>query len=91
MEPIVIIRSVRDELLQMTDWTQLPDVTRRAVKNPHLATEWALYREALRNITDPEPQTLDVEWPKAPDPKYDEYREGFLQRWNPSHRWRSNF
>lgn len=56
------IRNKRDRLLAACDWTQLSDAP--SAKK----TEWATYRQALRDlpetITDPR---LPVEWPKDPD------------------------
>ena len=55
--PLVRIR--RNELLQQSDWTQLPDVP--------LATKeaWAEYRQALRDITD-QPDPFNIVWPTPP-------------------------
>lgn len=41
----VIMRTVRDELLKESDWTQLPDVPQA------LKAKWATYRQQLRDIT----------------------------------------
>ena len=54
-----LVRSRRNHLLTASDWTQLPDVP--------LATKqsWAIYRQALRDITlqaDP----FNIVWPVAP-------------------------
>lgn len=57
-----IIRARRNELLAMSDWTQLPD----APMDHSLRKAWARYRQALRDI----PQTFlrpeDVVWPSPP-------------------------
>lgn len=54
-----LLRSVRDSLLSSTDWTQIQDA-------PVNQTEWATYRQALRdlpaNTTDPSSPT----WPTQP-------------------------
>ena len=52
-------RAKRDQLLQQSDWTQLPDVP--------LATKeaWAVYRQALRDITQ-QPDPFNIAWPVAP-------------------------
>ena len=56
------LRGTRNELLKQCDWTQIPDCT---LPNK---TEWATYRQALRDF----PATvsdarLPVEWPHSPD------------------------
>ena len=50
----------RAQRLQSSDWTQLPDVP--------LATKeaWAVYRQALRDITEQPGYPLDVVWPSPP-------------------------
>lgn len=52
-------RSKRDSLLRSTDWTQVPDA-------PVIQSDWATYRQALRDITlqDGFPESID--WPVAP-------------------------
>lgn len=57
-----VVRRQRDALLTQSDWTQLPDVP--------LATKetWAIYRQALRDITD-QSDPFNVVWPVAPDRK----------------------
>ena len=54
------LRSVRNELLQQSDWTQLPDVS------AEIKTLYQTYRQELRdlpaNTTDP----FNVSWPKIP-------------------------
>lgn len=53
------IRARRDVLLAQSDWTQLPDVP--------LPTKaaWAVYRQALRDIT-AQPDPANIVWPVAP-------------------------
>ena len=53
------VRKERDRRLSATDWTQLPDVP--------LATKevWAIYRQALRDVT-LQPDPFSVVWPVAP-------------------------
>ena len=53
------VRSQRDTLLAACDWTQLPDV---ALSNK---TEWATYRQKLRDITD-QTNPYNIIWPEAP-------------------------
>ena len=63
------LRSIRDNLLWMCDWTQNPDSPLTEEKK----VEWAVYRQALRDltevITDPKPLVIDAnhqEWPTKP-------------------------
>ena len=57
-----VVRSQRDALLSASDWTQLPDVP--------LATKetWAIYRQALRDITE-QTDPFNINWPVQPDRK----------------------
>lgn len=54
-----VVRRQRDALLAQSDWTQLPDVP--------LATKeaWAIYRQALRDVTT-QPDPFSIVWPVAP-------------------------
>lgn len=54
------VRGRREYLLKESDWTQLPDVP--------LATKeaWAVYRQALRDITSQPGFPMNIEWPVAP-------------------------
>ena len=54
-----VVRAQRSQLLQQSDWTQLPDVP--------LATKeaWAIYRQALRDVTN-QPDPFNIVWPVAP-------------------------
>lgn len=53
------VRSKRDALISSCDWTQLPDA-------PVDQTAWAVYRQALRDITDQEGFPSSVVWPVPP-------------------------
>lgn len=55
-----VTKGIRNRLLNQSDWTQLPDVP--------LATKeaWAIYRQALRNITNQAGFPTQVEWPTKP-------------------------
>lgn len=55
----LVVRAKRDKLLSESDWTQMPDVS--------IPTKevWALYRQALRNITQ-QPDPFNIVWPVAP-------------------------
>jgi uncharacterized protein YjiS (DUF1127 family) len=54
------VRRQRNELLQSSDWTQLPDVP--------LSTKetWAIYRQALRDVTS-QPDPFNITWPQPPN------------------------
>jgi hypothetical protein len=54
------VRAQRNQLLQQSDWTQLPDVP--------IATKeaWAVYRQQLRDVTD-QPDPFNIVWPTAPN------------------------
>lgn len=54
-----LVRAERDRRLLACDWTQLPDVP--------LSTKeaWAVYRQALRDIT-LQPDPFNIVWPAAP-------------------------
>lgn len=54
-----LVRRERDKLLSASDWTQLPDVP--------LATKekWAVYRQALRDITQ-QSDPFNIVWPEPP-------------------------
>jgi hypothetical protein len=54
-----LVRSERDRRLQASDWTQLPDAP--------IATKdaWAVYRQALRDITE-QPDPFNIVWPVPP-------------------------
>lgn len=58
-EVLGAIRYKRAALLSASDWTQLPDVP--------VATKeaWAIYRQALRDVT-LQPDPFSVVWPVAP-------------------------
>jgi len=62
-EAEIKMRSMRDNLLSASDWTQVPDSPLTYEKK----TEWATYRQALRdlpaNTTDPRNPT----WPTKPE------------------------
>lgn len=53
------VRSQRDQLLSSCDWTQLADVMLSD------KTEWATYRQALRDITD-QTDPYTIVWPTQP-------------------------
>ena len=53
-------RTYRDSLIAATDWTQLPDVP------VALSTKWAVYRQALRDITAQPGFPATIIWPEKP-------------------------
>jgi hypothetical protein len=56
------VRKQRDELLAQSDWR----VIKAMEQNGQVESEWAIYRQALRDITD-QPEFPDVEFPVSPD------------------------
>ena len=54
-----IVRAKRQQLLVASDWTQFADVSL-----PNKA-EWAMYRQALRDVTE-QSDPLNIVWPVAP-------------------------
>jgi hypothetical protein len=54
--------SKRDALLSESDWTQLPDVPLTTEQK----SEWAVYRQALRDITDQPGFPDNINWPVKP-------------------------
>ena len=52
------VRNKRDELLDDSDWTQVPD-------SPANSSEWATYRQKLRDITK-DIDLSNVTWPTEP-------------------------
>lgn len=53
------IRENRNSLLKKSDWTQVADA-------PVDQAAWAVYRQALRDITDQEGFPNEVTWPEEP-------------------------
>lgn len=56
------IKATRLGLLLQTDWTQIPNCP----LTDDAKAQWALYRQALRDITDQPGYPLDVVWPTQP-------------------------
>lgn len=59
----IIIREYRNQLLDLCDWTQLPD----APMTPEKKQEWIVYRQELRDITDNFTNPDDVIFPEIPE------------------------
>jgi hypothetical protein len=55
-------RQVRNDLLALSDWTQLPDVALTAAK----VAEWATYRQALRDLDVDGDDPALPDWPTPP-------------------------
>jgi hypothetical protein len=51
-----VVRTQRNQMLKDTDWTQLSDA-------PVDKTAWAVYRQALRDITQ-QPDPFSITWPE---------------------------
>jgi hypothetical protein len=56
------IRTKRDQLLVMTDWTQIPDTPLSGEKK----SEFAAYRQTLRDIPQNHSDSSAVVWPEKP-------------------------
>ena len=68
-DPVEWMRSNRNIFLRESDWTQMPDVPLTTEKK----AEWALYRQALRDLPSSAKPKLDkserligVTWPTKP-------------------------
>lgn len=55
------VKNQRKILLSESDWTQLPDVPLNT------KTQWATYRQELRDITSQPGYPFDVIWPTKPE------------------------
>lgn len=55
------LRRQRDDLLAQSDWR----VIKAMEQDKQIESDWAIYRQALRDITD-NPEFPDVEFPKQP-------------------------
>lgn len=55
------VRSERTRKLAQSDWTQMPD----SPLNPEIKHQWAVYRQALRDITN-QPDPFNIVWPTPP-------------------------
>jgi len=65
-DTLVLIRDRRDYLLSLSDWTQAADSPLSDLKK----TEWATYRQALRNLPSNYTESDnygDVVWPPRPE------------------------
>jgi hypothetical protein len=55
-----LVRTERNNKLSASDWTQLPDVT------IFTKTDWAIYRQALRDVTAQPGFPITMTWPQEP-------------------------
>ena len=58
-------RTMRNQLLADSDWTQLPDA--RNAMGADKAAEWDTYRQDLRDITAQAGFPREIEWPTKPE------------------------
>jgi hypothetical protein len=56
-----VVRSIRNEYLKESDWTQLPDSPLTVEKKQ----EWVTYRQELRDVT-LQPDPFNITWPIKP-------------------------
>jgi len=56
------VRAVRDELLMLSDWTQMPD----SPLDDSIKDSWATYRITLRDISTQAGFPTNITWPTAP-------------------------
>jgi hypothetical protein len=63
---LISMRSVRDNLLLKSDWTQMPDAPLTEAKR----AEWVAYRQALRDVPQDNQSATsinDIIWPTKPE------------------------
>lgn len=61
-ELFMTLRARRDALLRACDWTQMPD----SPLTDELRSDWAAYRQALRDLPETVTDPAAAEWPVAP-------------------------
>ena len=57
-----VVRSMRDAILNLSDWTQMPD----SPLDSAAKTSWATYRTALRDISTQSNFPTNITWPTQP-------------------------
>ena len=57
-----VVRSMRDAILNLSDWTQMPDSPLASAAK----TSWASYRTALRDISTQSNFPTNITWPTPP-------------------------
>lgn len=55
------VKTIRNQLLAESDWTQMPDVS---LINKQ---DWAVYRQALRDIPEQSGYPFNINWPVKPE------------------------
>lgn len=68
------VRSTRNTMLAACDWTQLPGA-------PVDASQWSVYRQALRDLTDQPGFPWSVQWPISPASSHPPAAESIGQEW----------
>lgn len=63
-EGFVVLRNMRNFYLRLTDWTQLLDVP----LSEEDRSTWAIYRQALRDLTNDLTDPFNIVWPTPPTP-----------------------
>lgn len=63
LDPWIDAREIRNSLLAECDWTQISDSPLDATKK----SEWAGYRDTLRNIPQTYDNVEDIIWPEKPE------------------------
>jgi hypothetical protein len=71
LEPMRVLREIRNWLIKETDWTQSADL--RKIRGDTWCEQWDTYRQALRDITKTATPQFDqfgilvnIAWPAAP-------------------------
>ena len=59
---LALLRAQRDNLLNQSDWTQVPDSPLSSAKK----SEWATYRQALRDLPSTTSDFSNPNWPSQP-------------------------
>ncbi len=59
---VPMLLNYRNSLLQSSDWTQLPNNP----LSPEKQSEWAVYRQQLRDVTSQPNYPTIVNWPETP-------------------------
>jgi hypothetical protein len=62
-EAIANLLRTRNGMLEVCDWTQLPDVP----LTPTQVDAWKVYRQALRDVTDQTGYPSNIIWPTQPE------------------------
>ena len=71
-EGLRVVKEVRDDIIQRSDWTELPSV--QATKSQEWVDAWTEYRQTLRDLPN---KMKSGEW----EPIFDEHGMIFLHNW----------